>query len=325
MPTPKAPAKSSLPKNVKTAPPLNKEKFNKVFKTIRDARIALNSLNVPRHIASAGPTRQELDSMAKKLGLDPKILKQESALKNEEMLRLAKRQKESAVAKSASVQKVLNGLMPVPTVATQGGPVEHFLINTPFEILTTPGLREYAYEIHDGAGDSFAKFQLEKYSGTATETLSFIFIWYGPSLYTYISVEAFLIMNGYAKAVALGSYGFDIGYTSLGIAPTLAIYDGSANPFNFSIPDQESSVELAAEPVNLGIYQHSVAVSTNVATVADIRVGPFGVPPNSTIVMEVTVDVGYSVEQDNGGSIDADFSSNAYNIAAPGVIVTQWK
>lgn len=324
MPTPKPLAKSSLPKNTKTAPPLNKEKFNKVFKTIRDARIALNSLNAPRHIASAGPTRQELDSMAKKLGLDPKVLKQESTLKNEEMLRLAKKEKESAVGKSASVQKVLNGLMPFPTVATQGGPVEHFLINTPFEILATPGLMGSGYAIHDGVGDSFAKFQLEKDSGSGTEILSFFFLWYGPGLYSYISIEAFLIMNGYAKAVALGAWEANIPYTFLGIAPALAIYDASANPFNFSALDSESYVGLVAQPEEGDFYTHSAAVSTNVAKIADMRVGPFGLPPNSAVIMEVIVQVSYSVENETGGSIDADFSSNAYNIGAPSVIVTQW-
>jgi hypothetical protein len=324
MPTPKATAKSSLSKNVKTAPPLNKEKFNKALKTITDARIALNSLKVPRRIASAGPTRQELDSMAKKLGLDPTVLEQESARKNEEMLRIAKKQQENAAEKSPSVQKLLKGLLPVANVATESGPVEQFFIFTPLEIEATQGLTGDGYEAHDGEGNSFAKFRLEKSSGSGTETLSFIFVWYSPGLYTYISVDAYLIMNGYAKAVAKGGYGFDLPFTFLNIVPTLSILDESANPFSFTVSDQESAVELTAWPNNPGFYQHSVAVSTNVARLVQMHVGPIGVPLNSIVFIEVNVDVIYSVEKDNGGSIDADFSSNAYNITAPNVIVTQW-
>lgn len=320
--------KSGLQKKGKPGPRLNMEKFKEVFQTITDARIALNALNRPQRVVPAGPTRQELDSWATKLGLDPKDLDQESARQNAELLRLAKLQKEDAVKKSASVQKLLASQIPSlagsNSVATQGSSLEYYLINTPYVIEATAGLTAYGYERLDGPGNSFAKFQLEKYSGAATETLTFFFLWYSPGLYTVISVEAFLIMNGYLRAVALGGIAIDLPETSVGVTPILTIYDESAQPFTFSVTDGEPAIGASAQPSNLGIYQHSVMVSTNVAKWAVMRTGPFGVPPNSTVVIEVKVSVGYSVEKDNGGSIDADFSSNAYNIAAPGVIVTKW-
>jgi hypothetical protein len=328
MATRKTTTKSGLQKKLKPAPRLNMKKFEEVFRTITDARIALNALNLPQRIVPVGPTRQELDSLATKLGLDPKVLDQERTRKNAELLRLAKLQKEDAVKKSASVQKLLARQLPVlmgsNSIATQGGPTEYYLISTPYVIQATAGLTAYGYERLDGPGNSFAKFQLEKYSGAATETLTFFFLWYSPGLYTFISVEAFLIMNGYLRAVALGGIAFDLPDTFVTIAPTLGIYDESANPFTFSVRDLEWESGADAQPSNLGPYQYGVSVSTNVAKWAVMRAGPFGVPPNSTVVMEVSVDVIYSVEEDNGGSIDADFSSNAYNIAAPGVIVTKW-
>jgi hypothetical protein len=310
------------------------EKLKKVVASIEDARAARDALNRPQRLASPGLTRQEREEIATKLGLDPKAMRERASKDHAEMMRLLKVREANSVQNSPTVQKTLasqlHGWVDNSNVATEGNITTRYLINEPDLIWPNGVSLEEAGIIPNG---SIAKFRSEEDGKDvgAVNSVTFYFIWRNPGLATFVSADAYLIMNGFGSGSTEGGYVFESPNPPVGAFvrsyPEFLAYGLSNNPLNVLGDDTEfdrSGLQIAARPNQDSFYIHSAAVSQAIVEGFDMNVGPFAVSANQEVLFAIQFWVYLSVDGVRG-SASADFSSGAYNVTTPGIVVTKWR
>jgi hypothetical protein len=332
LPKPRLPKESKHSTKRKTSGEL--EKLKKVIASIEDARAARDALNRPQRMASPGLTRQEKEEIAAKLGLDPKAMRERASKDYAELMRLLKVRQVNSAQNSAMVQKTLASQVAAwvdnNNVATLGGVTQRYLINQP-DLIWPNGMSLDEAEIIPLG--SIVKFRSEEDGENvrADASATFYFTWRNPGLYTLVSADAYVIMNGFGHASTQGGYNIDAPNPPLEAIvkayPEFLAYGLSNTPLNVVGDDTEfdqSGLQIRAIPNVESFYVHSASVSQTLVEGFDMHVGPFAVPANQEVLFAIRIWVSLSVDNVRGSAY-ADFSSDAYNITTPGIIVTKWR
>jgi hypothetical protein len=107
-----------------------------------EARLSIQALNRPKRIVVPDMTSREVQTLAKKLGLDPKVIEQKAARQTKEVLRSAEKYRAQMIKQSGTAKKFLDraaGAWVTGGTITLGQ-VERYFLDTPFLIWPTPGL-----------------------------------------------------------------------------------------------------------------------------------------------------------------------------------------
>jgi hypothetical protein len=331
-PKPRLPKESKRAAKRKTAGEL--EKLKKIIASIDDARAALDALNRPHRMASPGLTRREKEEIATKLGLDPKAMGERASKDYAELMRLLRVREVNSAQNSAMVQKTLASQVAAwvdnNNVATLGGITQRYLINEPDLILPNGMSLDEAEILPLG---SIVKFRSEEDGQNVgnNASVTFYFTWRNPGSYTLVSADGYVIMNGLGHASTQGGYYIDAPNPPLEALvkayPEFLAYGFSNTSFNVVGDDtefDESGLQVTATAHAESFYVHSAAVSQTLVEGFDMHIGPFAVPASQEVLFAIRIWVSLSVDGVRGSAY-ADFSSDAYNITTPGIIVTKWR
>lgn len=330
-PKPRLPKTSNRAAKRKTSGEL--EKLKKVIASIDAARAAHDALNRLHRMASPGLTHRENEEIATKLGLDPKAMGERASKDYAELMRLLKVREVNSAQNSVMAQKTLAsqvaGWVDNNKVATLGGVTQRYLINQP-DLIWPNGMSLDDAEILPLG--SIVKFRSEEDGLNVgnNASVTFYFTWRNPGLYTLVSADAYVIMNGFGHASTQGGYVTQAPNPPLEALvrahPEFLAY-GFSTPFNALGDDTEfdkSGLQITANPQVISYYVHSAAVSQTLVEGFDMHIGPFAVPANQEVLFAIRILVTLSVDNVRGSAY-ADFSSDAYNITTPGIIVTKWR
>jgi hypothetical protein len=300
-------------------------KFEKVFGPVRNARLSIQAMNMPKRIMVPDMTSREVQRLAKKLGLDPKIVEQKAARQTTQVLRSAEKYRTQMIKRSGTAKKFLDRTAGawVRGGAVPQGQVERYFLDTPFLIWPTPGLPLVSAKIQPA--NSVVKFHFHNQAGDqgtlGIEEVSILFRWTNPSAYaTMISVDGLIVFNGTAQAHAAGSWG-DGTITAVGVYSYLHVYGDWDASHTLLAAEGEVPMGLLAETDGL-FYRHSVTESGSVFRGFIQHIDRIAVPANGEITLSFDVQIGY--QTDPNGFVDLDFASGSFSVLTPGIFITQW-
>jgi hypothetical protein len=300
------------------------EKFKKVFGPARDARMSIQALNRRKRILVPDMTSREVQTLAKKLGLDPKVVEQKAARQTTEVLRSAEKYRTQMIKQSGTAKKFLDRTAAAWVAGgTIVGQAQRYFLDTPFLIWPTPGLplvsatiqpanNVVTFHYHNQAGD-------QSYGGI--EEVSILFRWTNPSgSPTVISVDGMIVFSGTGQAHAAGSW-LNGSITSVEIISYLDVY-GDWDPTHSVLANEgETPIVLLAETNGL-IYKHSVTESGSVFQGFMQQINQITIPANGEITLSFDVQIYYGM--DPHGFVDLDFASGSFSVLTPGIFLTQW-
>lgn len=320
------------PVKAKSATPITIDELKRIFGPVREASLALNALNRQQPVEAPRLTPQEVQSLATKSGLHPQAIEEIEIRQQTEIFRIAEQRRMDAIKQSASAKKVLgsqaaafvNGARAVPAI---GNTVTRELLDSP--ILIWPTTRLNLDQSTIAPYNSIVKFHYHDDSGNSdkqvggSEQVSFFFQWQNRSRYpTAISVDGYLIFNGTTRTVVRGRWDLNKLMTTLAVYGELEVFGQWTSAPTLLSGDLVQAVgEL--EETNGMFYQHSIDVPTNVFRGFDLQPSPnpIPVPGNGTVLLPLTVWINYAIDS---GSIDVDFSTDAFEVMTPGVLITNW-
>jgi hypothetical protein len=240
-----------------------------------------------------------------------------------DMLKLAEQQKTKAVAESASLKEFLDlgvaarrevaghfALPPVPSPF-------RVAITSPFLIWPSLGVQVDDYKIQPY--NSWAKLKHHATSSGLGE-VTFYYLWENPnSADTVFTADAYIVLNGHAQADDNTSYWLlDHLATSLYISVQLEPFNWSQDQHNPLPGDFQNAVSLSAYgpgwPISVGAI-----MSQNVFRGYDLRAEDIIVHANQVMVFQVIMLMQYSIDD---GDIDVDFSSGAFEVMCPEILIT---
>ena len=310
----------SGPKRVFTP---NVEEMKKVLGSMREARLERAELSLPTKIIAPSPSRQTLEPMVAKTGLNVVELEKLADKYKSDMHKLAEQKKSKAIVQSAAHKEFLDRAAVARRVPTGHFPLLpgpgtwREAITSPFLIWPSPGLQVDDYGIQPY--NSWAKLKQHSTSSGSGE-VAFYYFWENPNnADTVFTADAYIVLNGHAQADDNTSYWLlDHQATQLYISVQL-------EPFNWSqsqqIPlpgDLEYAVTLSAYgpgwPISVGAI-----MSQDVFRGYDLRAENLIVHANQVMVFQVVMMMQYVIDD---GDIDVDFSSGAFEIMCPEVLIT---
>jgi hypothetical protein len=313
--------------------PVDVRKFKKLYEPIRAARLDLAQLNRSKTLSPPFPSRREQAVMAAKLGLDANQLQQYSKRENAALTATLRKRRETAVKKGRAVRQSL--VDETLSAANAGAivfplqPISRELLDAPFLIWPTPLFPLDASAII--SNNSSARVHLDRViSPDATpgaaglEELSFFFRWRNPTSDPMIfSVDGFLVLTGYTEAISIGEYlPTNPTWVQLSVLPFIDVLsEWTQIPTRLAGDTASALYEVVQGDQGL-FYQHSKAVSTDIFRGFDLKSGQFVIPGNASVILNLGVWVNYAIN--NFGAVHVDFSTDAFSIMTPGVLVTQW-
>lgn len=283
-------------------------------------------LTSPKLAGTRRATEAALRPVLVKAGLNDRQFMELRKQHGAELGRLAEREQNAAVRRSAKVRKTLragiaNKLKALGTLANL--PLAPFLtiIDRPFLIWARPR-SNIIWDSNIASGDSWAKVKAVAESDDTiggTDTLSFYFIWSNPTpYYAVIDAATFITFNGFARAYADGSFwgGIDPSssrYSYLSMWTSLTLWQWSDNPPTPSATPSQNILSLSAQA---GFFEDTE--TSAVSGSSDHSYTHYVVNPSGTVVFEVSLAMSYSVFD---GHTLSDFSDGSYEVSCPYMVV----
>jgi hypothetical protein len=298
--------------------------MEKVLGPLRAERLARAALSRPTRIAPPDLPRKTLESLVAKSGLDVAEMEKLAAKYRADRHKLAEQKKEKAIAESASLKEFLNqgvaarreanGVLLLP--ATPPSPFRE-AITAPSQISASPGVTVGDSKIQPY--NSWAKLK-QSASSSGSGEVTFSYFWENPNnTDTVFTADAYIVLNGYAQADDNTSYWFlNHETTSLYITVQLEPFNWSENQ-TIPLPgDFEYAASLSAYgpgwPISVGDIE-----SQNIFRGYDLRAENIVVHANQMMLFQVIMTMQYVV---GDGDISVDFSSGAFEIMCPEVLIT---
>lgn len=204
--------------------------------------------------------------------------------------------------------------------ATNVPSTQYFLLNTPFEIASTPGLPLSGSQIVPS--NSWAKFTLRADRKDPKVSASFFYVWVNSlDKYVVINVHGYMVFRGHCFVGVDGGFFPGDHYVKLKIDARLDIFDWTNEPITFpSAPVDQSQNVLTMEESEGGWMSVGALDARDVFRGYDLRHSLLVVPPRATIGFAMTASIDCTTGDDSG-LIDVDFASGNFQVMSPAVLV----
>jgi hypothetical protein len=330
MPKRKTAPKPSRSQKIKLLPTPSVDELNKVLGPAREARRAREALGLPTRLRLPSATSGTLKSRLQQAELD-----QLAAKYRADMRKLVEEQIRTRLTQSKSIQAYLDRRIAARREALEilSGvrPAQRYqFIDRPAWILTTTTGR--ALQLDSDQRASFSSWAKLRHYSNSDETveLHFYYFWQNSTDMTMVfTVDAPITLNGFASAHASPSRDEERGNSASLI---LSVELEAFKWVNWASIKEGAGVSSAAwQVVHLGAHgerydpsvddptQGADGVGQNVIGYFNLRIEDLVVHPGETMLFDVflkmqTWGVWY-------GSTDVDFSSNAFQVTSPYVVI----
>jgi hypothetical protein len=300
----------------------NIEEVKKVLGPRREARLARAALRRPVSIIPPAPSRQTVESLLSKSGVNVAEFQKTADEYRIEMRKLAEQNAAKAIAQSPAIQKSLQADLAARSEAVKllqqlatpdSSPI---VLPSPFLIWQSIGVQLDNYQIQPY--NNWAKLKHHATSQGSGE-VTFYYFWEAPDdVDTVFTVNTVAGVHGHLEADDNTTYWlFSHQATTLDISLELSPFNWSQDSNNPLPGETEYPAELSAYgsgwPISVGAI-----VSQDVFRGYDLGVTDILVHPGQLMVFEVIMTMQYAM---GDGSIDVDFSSGDFQVMCPYVII----
>jgi hypothetical protein len=244
--------------------------------------------------------------------------------------RLLKEQQAAAVKRSASVKKDLRhgveGRRHAIEGFRSGTLISDFVpafavVDTPFIIWPTNGLELIDSQIQPW--NNTAKINAQWRGSYGSENLRFIFVWENPNdSWAIVNVESSLVLNGACDEFEAGGW-LSGSVSNLNVVASLKVWEWWNQPPTSPYPQATQTRPVLFLSADGGGFLSGLGGGTvksaSVGGTFDLSRSLFLLPPHGVAVFESTLTFTY--ENYDGGMIQVNFASGAFDVMCPAVVI----